>query len=84
MTALRLKRAERRIDQIIKIIDSLVSEKPQKNPKALERMICDLHDIRRSMAKSDKAKATSRSRFWQMSKRDVRISIKIMNLLSKA
>lgn len=84
MANLRVRRAEQGIDQIIKTIETLVSEKPSTNPQALERMVHDLHDIRLSMKKLDKTRTISKENFWRLSRRAVRISVKIINLLSKA
>jgi hypothetical protein len=84
MAHLRLRRAERGLDQVIKTIETLVTEKPPPNPQTLERMIHDLHDIRRSMKKLDNVRVNSRKRFWRIYRRAIRLSTKIMNLLSKA
>jgi hypothetical protein len=84
MADFRARRAEQGIDQIIETIETLVSEKPLTNPKALERMVHDLHDIRLSMKKLDKARNSSRKSFWRLSRRAVRISVRIINLISKA
>ena len=84
MANLRVSRAEQGIDRIIRTIETLVREKPATNPQALERMVRDLHDIRLSMKKLDKTRTISRKNFWRLSRRVVRISVKINNLLSKA
>jgi hypothetical protein len=78
------KRAERGLDQVIRTIETLVNDTPPSNPETLERMICDLHDVRRSMKKLDSVRTNSKKRFWRLSRRAVRVSAKIMNLLSKA
>lgn len=84
MANFRVRRAEQGIDQIIETIETLVSEKPFTNPQALERMVHDLHDIRLSMKKLDKTRTSSKKCFWRLSRRAVRISVKIINLISKA
>jgi hypothetical protein len=81
---LNMKRAERGLDQVINTIETLVTERPPSNPETLERMIYDLHDIRRSMKKLDNVRVNPKKRFWRLSRRAVRLSTKIMNLLSKA
>lgn len=84
MSYFRKTRAEQGLDRIIETIETLVSAKPLTSTKALERMVHDLYDIRRSISKLDKNRAGSRERFWRLSRRAVRLSVKIMNLLSKA
>jgi uncharacterized membrane protein len=84
MADLRIRRAEQGIDQIIETIETLVSDQPLTNPRALEKMVHDLHDIRLSMKKLDKARTSSRKCFWRLSRRAVRVSVKIINLFSKA
>jgi hypothetical protein len=84
MVGSRMRRAEQDLDRIITKIEGLVNEEPlNTHPTwALEKMVRDLHDIRLSMKKVDKAR--NRKSFWRLSRRGVRISIKVINLLSKA
>lgn len=81
MVSSSVKRAEQDLDRIITKIEILVNEKPHPT-WALEKMVRDLHDIRLSMKKMDKAR--NRKSFWRLSRRAVRISVKVINLLSKA
>jgi hypothetical protein len=84
MADLSQRRAEQGLDKVINTIEALVTEKPLSNPETLERMIHDLHDIRRSMKKLDNIRVDSKKRFWRLSRRAVRVSTKIMDLLSRA
>lgn len=84
MSYSRETRAEQGLDRIIETIEALVSAKPLTSTKALERMVHELYEIRRSIRKLDKHRAGSKERFWCLSRRAVRVSVKIMNLLSKA
>mgnify|MGYP001255402519 CR=1 FL=1 len=84
MSYLREKRAEQGLDHAIQIIETLVSAAPLTKQEALERMVNNLNDIRKSMAKLDKTRTVSTDKFWRLSKRAIRLSVRIMNLLSKA
>jgi hypothetical protein len=79
----RMHRAEQHLDEIIISLEMLVgSKEPLRKQRLLDGMFGKLRTIRRSMGRLDKRDPQNRIKFWNLSRRAVRVGDKITKMLS--
>lgn len=79
----RSMRAVRRLNEAVSLIEMLMVRKGPLTNRALERMLADIHRITRRMQRMDISNTKSGKRYWQMSKRALRLCIQAVNILTR-
>ena len=78
-------RTESRLGKVIEILQESIQNQCSLNKtRQLEKMLCNLQKVKRSMQRLDKKNPEHRSKFWRLSRRSVLLSVKIAREISGA